>query len=66
MEFSSIFKEVKTERKIFRQSYTKHLQTFSRFSTAFFTRSEAELDYYHQNVNVRVASCAAKRFKKIP
>ena len=28
-----IFKQVKTEKKIFRQSWTKHLETFSLFST---------------------------------
>ena len=33
MELQCIFKEIKTKRKIFRQSSAKHLQTFLHFST---------------------------------
>ena len=33
LEFPYIFKEVKTKKKISRQSWTKYLETFSRFST---------------------------------
>ena len=31
-----------------------------------FTTSKAELDYYHQKINVRVTSQVAERFRKIP
>ena len=59
--FQCIFKQVKTKRKIFRQSWTKHLYIF-HFSAQFvFTTSETELDYYHQKVNVWVVSRVAKR-----
>ena len=33
LEFQCLFKEVKTKRQIFRQSWKKHLLTFSGFST---------------------------------
>ena len=33
LRLQCIFKQVKTEKKIFRQSWTKHLETFSLFST---------------------------------
>ena len=61
--FEGIFKEVKTKKNIFRQSWTKYLETFSLFSTIFFTTSETELDYYHQKVSVQVPSRVAERLK---
>ena len=33
LEFPCIFKELKTKREVFRESWTKHLQTFWYFST---------------------------------
>ena len=49
-----------------RQSWTKYLETFSRFLAQFlFTTSETELDYYHQKVSVRVASRVAERLETL-
>ena len=53
--FQCNIKQVKTEGKIFRQSWTKHLETFSLLAQFDITTVETELDYYHQKVNVRVA-----------
>ena len=39
------------------------METFSLFAQFLFTTSETELGYYHQKVNVRVASRAAERLK---
>ena len=36
---------------------------FSLLAQFFFPTSETDLDYYHQNVNVRVASPAAEQLK---
>ena len=38
LEFKCIFKEVKTKRKVFGQSWTKHFQTFLSFNTISFHR----------------------------
>ena len=61
--FQCIIKQVKTKRKIFRQSWTKHLQTFHFLAQFVFTTSETEVDYYHQKVNIRVASQVIERLK---
>ena len=61
--FQRIVKQVKTNRKIFRQSWTKHCRLFHFLAQFVFTTSEKELDYYHQKVNVRVASRVAERLK---
>ena len=53
--FPGIFKKVKTNREIFRESPTKYLLIFSCFSTVSFIASEMELDYYHQKVDEWVA-----------
>ena len=45
------------------QSWTKHLETFSLFSTFFFTTSGTELGCYHQKVNVRVVSQVPEQLK---
>ena len=61
-EFPCIFKEIKTKRKIFRQSWAKNICTFFYIlPQSPFTASETELDYCHQKVNVRgrLASCGA-------
>ena len=50
--FKCLFKQVKPKRKNFRQSWTKHLWTFSLSSTI-----------HHQKVNVRVAPGAAVSLK---
>ena len=63
LEFQCIFNEVKTKRQIFRQSRTKHLLTFSGFSTISFTMSGTELNYYRQKVSSRVASKVAERLR---
>ena len=63
LEFQCIFNEVKTKRQIFRQSWTKHLLTFSGFSTISFNMSGMELNYYHQKVSSRVASQVAERLR---
>ena len=58
-----ILKEVKTNRKMFRSSW-KNIRRFFHISTQFpFTTSERELDFYHQNVNRRVASRVTERLK---
>ena len=43
------------------QSSTKHMYTFSYLEQFLFTTSEMELDYYHQKVNVAVASRFVER-----
>ena len=48
---------------MFIQSCRKYLGTFSRFSTIFLPKSEAELDCYHQKVSLRIASRVAERLK---
>ena len=56
LEFQCIFKELKTKRKIFRQSWTKYLETFHFLAKFLFTINKTELEYYHQNMSVRVTS----------
>ena len=41
------------------QSWKKHLQTFSHFSSPS-TTGETEIDYFHQKVNIRVVSRVAE------
>ena len=57
-----IIKQVKTKKKIFRQPWTKQ-RLFHFLAPFFFTTSETEVDYYHQNVNVGVVSRAAVGLK---
>ena len=77
MVFQCIIKQVKNKRNFFRQSWRKHLETFHFLAQFVFTTSETEPHYYHQKVNIRVASRVAKwlktynlrklrKFKKIP
>ena len=77
MVFQCIIKQVKNKRNFFRQSWRKHLETFHFLAQFVFTTSEMEPHYYHQKVNIRVASRVAKwlktynlrklrKFKKIP
>ena len=54
--FLSIFKEVKTKRKFLDnlgQNIWRYFQVLPQFPL---TTCEAELDYYHENVNVPDAS----------
>ena len=58
-----IFKEVKTKRKN-TENCKKDFSIHLHFSTQIpFITSERELDYFHQNVNIRVTSQVAERFQ---
>ena len=49
--------------RIYPQSSTKHLWFFHVLIPLHFNTSERELDYCHQNVNVRVSSRVAEQLK---
>ena len=63
LEFQCILKKVKTKRKIIRQSCSKHLYRFSRFSTIFLHHKWNGTRFYHQKVNVWTASQVVERLK---
>ena len=62
-KFPCIFKEFETKNKTFRQSPRKYKERFSRFAQSFFITSKTEVDYYHQKMDVQVASRVAERLK---
>ena len=49
--------------KNFQTILDKRFTDFSTFSQFLFTTTETEIDYYHQKVNLRVASRVVKRLK---
>ena len=54
--FKCMFEQIKTKRKIYKQSRTKHFLTFQYLAQIFYTTIETQLDFYHQKLSVRVAS----------
>ena len=49
----AIFKEGTSKTKKFRQTWSKHLKTFSHFAIFYLHHIKTELDYYHQSPNVQ-------------
>ena len=55
MKFHLVIKEVKSKKDVFRQFLKKYLEISHALAQFPYTKSETELDYYHQMVNVQVA-----------
>ena len=51
------------KKKKFRQLLTNFCRLFRILAQLPFTTSELELDYYHQKVNVQVATQSAERLQ---
>ena len=68
MYFSAFYFQVETyiQEKFFIQNYNlgQNVCRLFHILTQFpFTKGEAELDYYHQKVNIRVVSRVTERLK---
>lgn len=63
LKFPFIFKEVQTKKKIFRQSRENICRRFHILTQFPFTKSDIELDYYHQKMIIQVVLGVAKWVK---